>query len=61
MILVGTDTGRIVVEVRRLLADPAALAAMAHPALPYGDGQSGSRIAAIIAEWLGQKKRARSG
>jgi UDP-N-acetylglucosamine 2-epimerase (non-hydrolysing) len=60
MILVGTDTKRIVAEVRRLLADPAKLAAMAGPAFPYGDGQSGQRIAGIIVEFLEQKKRARS-
>jgi UDP-N-acetylglucosamine 2-epimerase (non-hydrolysing) len=60
MILVGTDTVRIVAEVRRLLADPAALAAMARPAFPYGDGHSGPRIAAIIEAWLAENKRARS-
>lgn len=60
MILVGTDTARIVAEVRRLLADPAALGAMSSPAFPYGDGNSGKRIAAIIERWLGQTKRARS-
>jgi UDP-N-acetylglucosamine 2-epimerase (non-hydrolysing) len=52
LVLVGTDSERIVAEVRRLLADPAALAAMARPALPYGDGKSGPRIAAIIDEYL---------
>jgi UDP-N-acetylglucosamine 2-epimerase (non-hydrolysing) len=56
MILVGTATARIVQEVRRLLADPAALAAMGRPAFPYGDGRSSPRIAAIIADWLGQRK-----
>lgn len=59
MILVGTDTDRIVSEVQRLLADPLALAAMAQPAFPYGDGKSGPRIAKIIADWLLQRKRAR--
>ena len=61
MILVGAGSARIVAEVRRLLADPAALAAMARPAFPYGDGRSGPRIAGCIERWLGQKKRARSG
>ena len=60
MILVGTDTARIVGEVRRLLRDPVALATMARPAFPYGDGRSGPRIAGIIVDWLGQRKRARS-
>ena len=61
MILVGTDTARIVAETRRLLSDSAALAAMARPAFPYGDGQSGQRIAAIIVDFLKQEKRARPG
>ena len=52
MILVGTGRARIVAEARRLLADPAVLAAMARPVLPYGDGGSGPRIAAIVADWL---------
>jgi UDP-N-acetylglucosamine 2-epimerase (non-hydrolysing) len=52
MIMVGTDRARIVAEVKRLLADPAALAAMAHPAFPYGDGQAGPRISAIVESWL---------
>ena len=60
MILVGTDKARIVGETRRLLGDPAALAAMARPAFPYGDGKAGPRIAAIVDDWLAQKKRARS-
>ena len=50
--LVGTDTGAIVEEVRRVLSDPAAWAAMAKKALPYGDGQAAPRIAAIIEDWL---------
>jgi UDP-N-acetylglucosamine 2-epimerase (non-hydrolysing) len=55
MRMVGTDTGAIVGEVRALLRDPAARAAMSRPALPYGDGRAGPRIAAVIAEWLGQR------
>ena len=60
MLLVGTVAARIVAEARRLLGDPEALAAMARPAFPYGDGRSGPRIAAIIECWLAQQKRARS-
>ena len=52
MRLVGTDAKRIVTEVRRLLADPAAFAAMSRPAFPYGDGKAATRIAAIIEQWL---------
>ena len=51
MRLVGTDSGTIVAAVRELLGDPAALAAMAEPSLPYGDGRAGDRIA-VIEHWL---------
>jgi len=57
MILVGTDTNRIAGQVRRLLAEPEALAAMARPAFPYGDGKTGPRIADIIVDWLEQRKK----
>lgn len=63
MLLVGTDTARILGAASRLLSDPAAHAAMATPALPYGDGRSGERIAALIEEWRaartsgGQRRR----
>ncbi|MBA3511975.1 UDP-N-acetylglucosamine 2-epimerase (non-hydrolyzing) [Sphingomonas sp.] len=52
MRLVGTDTAQILAEVRDLLGDPVALAAMANPSLPYGDGRAGYRIAALIEHWL---------
>ena len=52
MRLVGTSADRIVREARRLLSDPAAYAAMARKALPYGDGRAAPRIAAIVAQWL---------
>ena len=52
MRLVGTDTRRIVETVRDLLGDSRALAAMAEPRLPYGDGRAGYRIAALIEQWL---------
>jgi UDP-N-acetylglucosamine 2-epimerase (non-hydrolysing) len=51
--LVGTDPGRIVSEARRLLDDPAAHAAMAHAANPYGDGQAARRIVRSILEYGG--------
>jgi UDP-N-acetylglucosamine 2-epimerase (non-hydrolysing) len=50
--LVGTDTRQILATVRGLLGDPIALAAMAEPHLPYGDGRAGYRIAALIEQWL---------
>ena len=52
MRLIGTNTRRIVDAVRDLLADPGALAGMAEPRLPYGDGRAGERIAALIEQWL---------
>ena len=53
MQLVGTGTKQILDAVGALLGDPLKLAAMARPSLPYGDGLSGHRIAAIIDQWLG--------
>lgn len=51
-LLVGTDPERILAEVRRLLGDPLALAAMSNRALPFGDGRSAGRIAGLVGEWL---------
>ena len=42
--LVGTETGHIVREARRLLDDPAAYAEMAQAVNPYGDGHAAERI-----------------
>jgi len=55
--LVGTDPARIIGEVRRLYRDRVALAAMARPALPFGDGRSAPRIAALIRTWLVERDR----
>lgn len=52
MRLVGTDPQHIVGAVRSLLADPVALAGMARPSFPYGDGRAGWRIAKIIEQHL---------
>ncbi len=46
--LIGTDTETIVTEARRLLTDPAAHAAMAHAANPYGDGSAAAKIVAVL-------------
>jgi len=53
--LVGLDAARIVDSVRQLASDPAALAAMSRRSFPFGDGLAGTRIAALIGSWLGQK------
>ena len=53
--LVGTGTERIIEEVRRLLANPLALASMARRSLPYGDGRAAPRIAEIVEEWLDRR------
>ena len=50
--LIGTDTDRIVDEVSTLLDDDAAYIGMANAANPYGDGQSASRIVAILKRLL---------
>jgi len=42
--LVGTETGQIVYEARRLLEDPVAYAEMARAVNPYGDGHAAERI-----------------
>jgi UDP-N-acetylglucosamine 2-epimerase (non-hydrolysing) len=55
MRLVGTDSLQILATVRELLGDPVALAAMATPCLPYGDGRAGPRIAALIEQWLADR------
>lgn len=48
--LVGTKHNRIVMEAERLLRDPAAHAAMANRANPYGDGQAAGRIVSALLE-----------
>lgn len=55
--LVGTDSDRIVAEATRLLDDPAAHAAMAQPAFPYGRGDAAEKILDIIEDWLAQSLR----
>ena len=51
MILAGTDRDRIIALVIRL-TDPATRSAMSRPSLPFGDGQSGPRIAAAMLAWI---------
>ncbi len=51
--LVGTDREVIVSEATRLLTDPAAYAAMASAANPYGDGQASVRIREAIFRHFG--------
>ena len=58
--LVGTDPGRIVAAVRRLLSDPRTLARMRRPSLPYGDGRAAERIADILVERAGIARRSRA-
>jgi UDP-N-acetylglucosamine 2-epimerase (non-hydrolysing) len=50
--LVGTDSGRIVTEVSRLLDDEVAYSAMARAHNPYGDGKAAGRIVAAIERFL---------
>jgi UDP-N-acetylglucosamine 2-epimerase (non-hydrolysing) len=51
--LVGTDRNRIVANVRSLLHDPDAYAAMANAVNPYGDGQAAERSCQAMARFLG--------
>ncbi len=46
--LVGTDAGKILTECRRLLDDDGALRSMTGGENPFGDGEAGGRIAAIL-------------
>jgi UDP-N-acetylglucosamine 2-epimerase (non-hydrolysing) len=50
--LVGTNFERILTESVRLLEDPAAYAAMAQAANPFGDGHAGERIAQAILNFV---------
>jgi UDP-N-acetylglucosamine 2-epimerase (non-hydrolysing) len=50
--LVGHDEEFIVREACRLLDDESHYCEMARAVSPYGDGQSGSRIADLLGEWL---------
>ena len=46
--IIGADFDRVVVEVQRLLDDPAAYRAMARGVSPYGDGKASPRIADAV-------------
>ncbi len=50
--LVGTDRGRIVAEVQRLLDNDEAWRTMSQAHNPYGDGQASERIVSGISQWL---------
>ncbi|WP_049416890.1 non-hydrolyzing UDP-N-acetylglucosamine 2-epimerase [Stenotrophomonas maltophilia] len=50
VVLVGTDTGRIVKEASRLLDDPVAYEKFSRSHNPYGDGTAAMRIAHAIVD-----------
>lgn len=56
VLLVGTDTERIIKETERLLDDQEACRKMTVIANPYGDGKAAERIAALLRR-LGAEKR----
>jgi len=56
-LLVGTGTRELVDAVTALVEDRAALAAMAMPHFPFGDGQAAPRIAALALAWLEDRDR----
>jgi UDP-N-acetylglucosamine 2-epimerase (non-hydrolysing) len=53
--LIGVETDDIVREVTVLLTDKEAYAAMARRVSPYGDGKAASRIARLVAAFLGTR------
>ncbi|MOA60604.1 UDP-N-acetylglucosamine 2-epimerase [compost metagenome] len=59
VLLVGTDTDRIVKESCLLLDDQATFQRMSRIHSPYGDGHASERIANRLGVWL--KHRAASG
>lgn len=50
--LVGVSAQAIATATQALLDDPKALAALARPAMPYGDGRAAARIAQVIDRWM---------
>ena len=52
LVLVGTDPDRIVATASRLLDDPAAHAAMAMPAFPFGKGDAAIKILDAIEQYF---------
>jgi UDP-N-acetylglucosamine 2-epimerase (non-hydrolysing) len=57
MRLVGCRTADIVAAVEQLRSSPATRAAMSKRAFPYGDGQAGERIAAIVDAWVAERSQ----
>lgn len=55
-LLIGPDGGRIVGEVKRLLHDAAAYAAMSRAHNPFGDGKASGRIVEIVRRWFQSHK-----
>lgn len=55
--LIGTETHRVLEAVTRLIDDRAALARMARPSFPFGDGHAAPRIAALTLSWLYERQR----
>ncbi|MNL79172.1 UDP-N-acetylglucosamine 2-epimerase [compost metagenome] len=54
VLLVGTDTERIVKEASLLLDDDATFQRMSRIFSPYGDGHASERIANRLCAWLKQ-------
>ncbi|MNY69028.1 UDP-N-acetylglucosamine 2-epimerase [compost metagenome] len=59
VLLVGTDTDRIVKEASLLLDDQATFERMSRVHCPFGDGHASERIANRLGVWL--KHRAAAG
>jgi len=59
ILLVGSNSDRIVGAVADLIADPALYARMARPSNVFGDGRAAPRIIEAIAEWVASPVLAR--
>jgi UDP-N-acetylglucosamine 2-epimerase (non-hydrolysing) len=60
VLLVGTNTERIVKESSQLLDDPAHFKHMSRVHSPYGDGHASERIATRLCAWLSKRSAAGS-
>lgn len=58
VLLVGTDTDRIIKEASRLLDDEAHFERMSRVLSPYGDGHASERIATRLCQWLSERSAA---
>ena len=56
VVLVGTNTGRIVSEASHLLRDEEVYEQMSRVFSPYGDGHASEKIVARLLSWFGESR-----